>query len=183
MPLDPLAKRFLTMMAAASPAERARPSASERRQALAKFMQFARADVADVTGIDGVLPGQAGDLPYRLYAPADNAREHAAGFVFFHGGGMVAGSIETHDRVSRRWRRRPAAALYRLITASRRNTNFRPRSRMRSRPRDGFPRTPLRSASMPQSSWWVAIPPVPRLRRWFVRRACATPGLRSPCNA
>jgi acetyl esterase len=100
MPLDPLAKRFLTMMAAASPAERGRPSTSERRQALAKLMQFARADVAYVTGIDGVLPGQAGDLPYRLYAPADDAREHAPGFVFFHGGGMVAGSIETHDRVS-----------------------------------------------------------------------------------
>jgi acetyl esterase len=100
MPIDPLAKRFLTMMAAASPAQRSRPSANERRQALAKLMQFARADVAEITGIDGVLPGQAGDLPYRLYAPADNACEHAPGFVFFHGGGMVAGSIETHDRIS-----------------------------------------------------------------------------------
>jgi acetyl esterase len=100
MPIDPLAKRFLTMMAAASPAERSRPSANERRQALAKLMQFARADVAEITGIDGVLPGQACDLPYRLYAPADNASEYAPGFVFFHGGGMVAGSIETHDRIS-----------------------------------------------------------------------------------
>ena len=100
MPIDPLAKRFLTMMAAASPAQRSRPSANERRQALAKLMQFARADVAEITGIDGVLPGQAGDLPYRLYAPADNACEYAPGFVFFHGGGMVAGSIETHDRIS-----------------------------------------------------------------------------------
>jgi acetyl esterase len=100
MPIDPLAKRFLTMMAAASSAQRSRPSTNERRQALAKLMQFARADVAEITGIDGVLPGQAGDLPYRLYAPADNAREYAPGFVFFHGGGMVAGSIETHDRIS-----------------------------------------------------------------------------------
>ncbi len=99
MPLDPLAKRFLTMMAAASPAERSRPSANDRRQALAKLMQFARADVTDVSGIDGVLPGPAGDLPYRLYAPAADAREHAPGFVFFHGGGMVGGSIETHDRI------------------------------------------------------------------------------------
>jgi acetyl esterase/lipase len=100
MPIDPLAKRFLTMMAAASSAQRSRPSTNERRQALAKLMQFARADVAEITGIDGVLPGQAGDLPYRLYAPADNGREYAPGFVFFHGGGMVAGSIETHDRIS-----------------------------------------------------------------------------------
>jgi acetyl esterase len=99
MPLDPLAKRFLTMMAAASPATRSRPSTNERRQALTKLMQFARADVTHVSGIDGVLPGPAGELPYRLYTPADDESEVAPGFVFFHGGGMVAGSIETHDRI------------------------------------------------------------------------------------
>src|SRR6202045_5448348 len=99
MPLDPLAKRFLSMMAAAAPEARPRPSANERRQALTKLMQFARADVTHVSGIDGVLPGPAGDLPYRLYAPADDGSERAPGFVFFHGGGMVAGSIETHDPI------------------------------------------------------------------------------------
>jgi acetyl esterase len=100
MPLDPLAKRLLVMMAAASPNERSRPSAEERRQALAKLMQFARADVAAATAIDGVLPGPAGDLAYRLYSPADDTSEALPGFVFFHGGGMVAGSIDTHDRVA-----------------------------------------------------------------------------------
>jgi acetyl esterase len=107
MPLDPLAKRFLAMTAAASPGDRSRPSAQERpqeriherRQALAKLMQFARADVTVVTGIDGLLPGPAGDIPYRLYAPANATIDPLPGFVFFHGGGMVAGSIETHDRV------------------------------------------------------------------------------------
>jgi acetyl esterase/lipase len=103
MPLDPLAKRFLAMTAAASPSDRSRPSPQDRiqdrRQALAKLMQFARADVTVVTGIDGLLPGPAGDIPYRLYAPANTAIEPLPGFVFFHGGGMVAGSIETHDRV------------------------------------------------------------------------------------
>ena len=48
-----------------------------------------------------MLPGPAGDLPYRLYAPANDASEPLPGFVFFHGGGMVGGSIETHDRVAR----------------------------------------------------------------------------------
>jgi acetyl esterase len=101
MPLDPLAKRFLTMMAAASPGgDRLRPGANDRRQALAKLMQFARAEVTDATGTDGVLPGPAGDIPYRLYAPADDTQDHLPGFVFFHGGGMVAGSIDTHDRIS-----------------------------------------------------------------------------------
>jgi acetyl esterase len=99
MPLDPLAKRLLTMMAAASPADRSRPTAHDRRQALAKLMQFARADVPPLAGVDGSLPGLAGDIPYRLYAPSGASEPPLPGFVFFHGGGMVAGSIETHDRI------------------------------------------------------------------------------------
>jgi len=98
MPLDPLARRLLSMMASAAPTERRRPTPSERRAALAKLMQFARADAANVSATDGTLPGTGGDIPYRLYAP--NGDEPAPGFVFFHGGGMVAGSIDTHDRIA-----------------------------------------------------------------------------------
>jgi acetyl esterase/lipase len=100
MPLDPVAKRFLTMMAAASPAARTRPTAIERRLSLAKLMQFARAEAANVTATDATLPGPAGDIRYRLYAPISEDDDALPGFVFFHGGGMVAGSIETHDRVT-----------------------------------------------------------------------------------
>jgi acetyl esterase len=100
MPLDPLAKRLLAMIAAAAPAGRARPTADERRQSLAKLMQFARADTTDVTARDGTLPGPAGDIAYRLYVPAGEEDEPAPGFVFFHGGGMVSGGIDTHDRVA-----------------------------------------------------------------------------------
>jgi acetyl esterase len=100
MPLDPLAKRLLAMMAAASPGERTRPTASERRQSLAKLMQFARTEAAGVTTADAALPGPAGDIPYRLYNPARDEDTPLPGFVFFHGGGMVAGSIETHDRIA-----------------------------------------------------------------------------------
>ena len=98
MPLDPLAKRLLTMMAAASPGGRSRPTADDRRQALAKLMQFARADVPPLIGTDGSLPGPAEDIPYRLY-DSGVSELPLPGFVFFHGGGMVAGSIETHDRI------------------------------------------------------------------------------------
>jgi acetyl esterase len=100
MPLDPIAKRFLSMMAAASPAARTRPTTIERRLSLAKLMQFARAEAANVTASDGTLPGPAGDIRYRLYAPIGDDDGALPGFVFFHGGGMVAGSIETHDRVA-----------------------------------------------------------------------------------
>jgi acetyl esterase len=99
MPLDPLAKRLLTMMAAASPGDRSRPTAPDRRQALAKLMQFARADVPPLDGVDGLLPGPAGEIPYRLYGPSGASQPPLPGFVFFHGGGMVAGSIQTHDRI------------------------------------------------------------------------------------
>jgi acetyl esterase/lipase len=99
MPLDPLAKRFLAMMTAASSGERGRPTASERRQSLAKLMQFSRAEAAEVTKEDGTLRGPAGGIGYRLYAPAGH-EPPLPGFVFFHGGGMVAGSVATHDRVA-----------------------------------------------------------------------------------
>ena len=99
MPLDPLAKRLLVMMAAVSPNDRSRPSAEARRQALAKLMQFARTDAAAATGTDGVLPGLGGDIRYRLYDPANHSTEHLPGFMFFHGGGMVAGSLDTHDLI------------------------------------------------------------------------------------
>jgi acetyl esterase/lipase len=99
MPLDPLAKRFLSMMAAASPGVRGRPTPGERRQSLAKLMQFSRAEAAEVTTEDGTLPGPAGDIPYRMYVPAGYDAP-SPGFVFFHGGGMVAGSIDTHHRVA-----------------------------------------------------------------------------------
>ena len=99
MPLDPLAKRLLTMMAAAGPAARTRPSVEARRQSLAKLMQFARVEAPDVTATDGTLAGPGGDIAYRLYAPA-GAEPRGPGFVFFHGGGLVAGSIQTHDRIA-----------------------------------------------------------------------------------
>jgi acetyl esterase/lipase len=100
MPLDPLAKRFLAMMAVASTGERSRPTIEARRQSLAKLMQFARTDVSSVTASDGTLRGPGGDLRYRLYTPVADEDETLPGFVFFHGGGMVAGSIETHDRIA-----------------------------------------------------------------------------------
>ena len=100
MPLDPAAKRFLDMIAATAPDGRSPSTLDERRRAFAKLMRLARADVTDVTGIDAVMPGPAGDIPYRLYAPENDVTESLPGFVFFHGGGMVGGSIETHDRVA-----------------------------------------------------------------------------------
>lgn len=97
MPLDPLAKRFLAMMAAASPRQRSPISVHDRRQSLAKIMELARGEAAEIARIDGALPGPAGAVPYRLYVRRHDRDGLLPGFLFFHGGGMVAGSIDTHD--------------------------------------------------------------------------------------
>jgi len=54
-------------------------------------------EVAEVT--DGVLPGPAGDLPYRLYRPAEPGPHPVA--VYFHGGGWVLGDLDSDDPLCR----------------------------------------------------------------------------------
>jgi acetyl esterase/lipase len=99
MPLDPRARRFLDM-AAMGAGEGGRVSIVARRAALDKLMQFARADAISGPGIDGTLPGRGGKIPTRLYAP-DHAAPLLPGLVFFHGGGLVAGGIDSHDVICR----------------------------------------------------------------------------------
>ena len=41
------------------------------------------------------IPGPAGEIPIRLYIPREG--QGLPVFVFFHGGGFVAGSLDTHD--------------------------------------------------------------------------------------
>ncbi|HEU0190611.1 MAG TPA: alpha/beta hydrolase [Mycobacterium sp.] len=50
---------------------------------------------------DRVIPGPAGDLPVRVYRPPD-VTAPAPVVVFFHGGGFVAGDLDTHDGIARR---------------------------------------------------------------------------------
>jgi acetyl esterase len=45
------------------------------------------------------LPGPAGEIPVRIYAPSEARRLPA--LVYFHGGGFVIGSLDTHDGTCR----------------------------------------------------------------------------------
>ena len=48
------------------------------------------------------IPGPGGELPVRLYRPADvPSSQPLPLLVFFHGGGFVIGAIETHDSLCR----------------------------------------------------------------------------------
>ncbi|WP_424015582.1 alpha/beta hydrolase [Halorubrum xinjiangense] len=55
------------------------------------------------------LPGPAGDLDARLYLPDGNPPHPTV--VFFHGGGFVLGSIETHDWLCRHLTRESNCAV------------------------------------------------------------------------
>jgi acetyl esterase/lipase len=102
MPLDPRAKRFLDMAALMPGAADARAPLAERRKALDKLMQFARADHVCGSGNDGEFALPDRRIPYRLYSPTSVASGRLLpGIIFFHGGGMVAGSIASHDLICR----------------------------------------------------------------------------------
>lgn len=48
---------------------------------------------------DRTIPGPAGELPVRIYRPAGD--EPTPTLVFFHGGGYVLGSLDSHDLLCR----------------------------------------------------------------------------------
>jgi acetyl esterase len=48
-----------------------------------------------------VLPGPAGDIHARVYAPIAAGGESLPALVYFHGGGFVVGDLDTHDGLCR----------------------------------------------------------------------------------
>ena len=104
MPLDRHARRFLEMLAAAGKARGRYDDVEERRTSLAHL-----ADLVDPPGtveIGGVrehlLPVHDGHISLRIYSPLGPPARQLPGMLFFHGGGWVAGSLDTHDGLCRR---------------------------------------------------------------------------------
>jgi acetyl esterase/lipase len=102
MPLDARAKRFLDTLAALNPPGALSLSAAERRAGLQHLLSFSGPS-EEVAGLEERdLPGPAGTLRLRIYSPAGAASQPALpGLIYFHGGGLVAGSLDTHDPICR----------------------------------------------------------------------------------
>lgn len=93
---DPRAQRIIAMMsmsAASGP-----PDLRQRREGFARLMQMGEKpfDIPVRRNVAG------GPVPMRLYDGAAARNEAAPALLFFHGGGLVAGSIDTHDGICRR---------------------------------------------------------------------------------
>jgi acetyl esterase/lipase len=99
--LDPRVRRFLDALAAGKPPSVRDTTVAERRLGLAQLMQLAGPAPAVDRIEDRTLPGPAGTLAARIYTPLEATSAASAGLVYFHGGGLVAGSVETHDCVAR----------------------------------------------------------------------------------
>src|SRR5450432_3322718 len=96
-PLDPVIAQIIPLLPLRDPTVMTPQSARDALRALAA----ARAAVPPppVQSVDDVqVKGAAGPLAARVYRVSS---EKSPTVVFFHGGGWVAGDLETHDRQAR----------------------------------------------------------------------------------
>lgn len=96
--MDPQARRFLAMVALG--ASGAAVGIAERRASFAKLMRWSRPPAAPVATLEKAVAGCGGAIALRIYSP-ENAPAASPGLIYFHGGGLVAGSLDTHDRLCR----------------------------------------------------------------------------------
>lgn len=97
--LHPQARALLDLIeqrAAPAVHEQTPTEARESYRARRFFTQPDGAAVAEVREL--TAPGPRGDIPLRLYRPAQS---HGAVLVYFHGGGWVIGDLDTHDALCR----------------------------------------------------------------------------------
>jgi acetyl esterase len=94
MPLDPGLKIVLDQLAA-NPGPQLHELPVEQARVFFDSMQLPRPDVEVAHIEDRRVPGPAGEIPVRVYRP--EAGSTLPALVYFHGGGWVIGSVETHD--------------------------------------------------------------------------------------
>lgn len=101
MPLDPRVKRFLDALAAGKPPNALDTSVAQRRLGLTELMKLAGPEAAVEHTEDRTVPGPAGPLGVRIYTPLPAGPPLLPGLIYFHGGGLVAGTVSTHDSIAR----------------------------------------------------------------------------------
>jgi acetyl esterase len=121
MPLDPQARFVLDQLAAQGGLDLTAMSPVDARAAFEKMrLPLPVEPVARVENRS--IPGPAGPIPVRVYA-ADGIATPAPALAYFHGGGWVIGSLESHDPFCRALANRTGAVVvsvdYRLAPEAR----------------------------------------------------------------
>ena len=75
------------------------PADEQRRYFYDSSKQF-KGDIPEVAGIKDIkIQGKSGQIPVRIYTPEKDKKLPI--IIFFHGGGFIAGNIDTHDNLAR----------------------------------------------------------------------------------
>ena len=97
--VDPQLTEMLAKLASLPAMHTLSPEASRAQSlAMSKARPPSNAPIAGM--IERTIPGPAGDIPVRVYTPL-NAGDAAPLLVYYHGGGHVFGSPETHHNATR----------------------------------------------------------------------------------
>lgn len=99
MPLDPQAQAFLDQIAAAGGPPLHELSVDQMRQVLLELLG-AKGEAESVGAVsDQLIPGPIGPIPIRVYSPRGGGPVPV--LVHYHGGGWIAGDLETYDPICR----------------------------------------------------------------------------------
>jgi len=102
MPLDPLVKAFLDQAAAIPRPKMWDMPIGMARHSFAGMMGLVGPQGVPVGKIENfTVPGPAGAIRVRAYAPVGAGSEALPALVYFHGGGFVMGDLDTHDGLCR----------------------------------------------------------------------------------
>jgi acetyl esterase len=101
VPLDPRVERFLGLLAAGNPPDAKDTTVEERRRGLAELMKLSGPEAPIGHIEDRTVSRPFGAIAVRIYTPLGAISELLPGLIYFHGGGLVAGSIQTHDAIAR----------------------------------------------------------------------------------
>lgn len=96
MPVDTELQGILEILNASTPPAWSLEGLGEVRAMFNNVLTMLGAGPESVVTEDRQVPGPAGSIPIRVYRPQGVERPPI--LVFFHGGGFVIGSIDTHDR-------------------------------------------------------------------------------------
>jgi len=97
--LDPAARRLLHALNRAARANPGARSVADLRAAAVELAKFASPPPPAARADDALdLGGRR--LPLRIYAPPGREADDLPGLVYFHGGGLVAGDLDTHDALT-----------------------------------------------------------------------------------